>query len=210
MAHRSPNFFLKYGPSPASFRVIIAKRFTISITTDILTIKMGMSAPCWLGLSSRPGLTQRREGVQGRYAPLSLGYLQAGVVTMVPTAVDTMSSWCSVGFIEDDLVCNFEEQIKVRTEYRMNVNYKKSICDRTIFVESERVYNDKFRKKANSNYELTINFYRNKKQERRWRGSNPRSPDPDQWSEAKIRLKRGRVALCLSSVSLLYGSTFSG
>ena len=31
--------FLKYGPSPASFRVIIAKHFTISITTDILTIK---------------------------------------------------------------------------------------------------------------------------------------------------------------------------
>ena len=36
--------------------------------------------------------------------------------------------------------------------------YKFSIVQ--IFVESERVYNDnyKFRKKANSNYELTINF----------------------------------------------------
>ena len=30
---------------------------------------------------------------------------------MAPTAVDTMSSWCSVGFIKVGLVCNFEVQI---------------------------------------------------------------------------------------------------
>ena len=34
----SPKHFLKYGPSPASFRVIIAKLFTNSITTDVLSI----------------------------------------------------------------------------------------------------------------------------------------------------------------------------
>ena len=114
---------------------------------------MGMSAPCWLGLSSRPGFTQRREGVQGRYAPSSLGYLQAGVVTMVPTAVDTMSRWCSVGFIEDGLVCN----LKKVTDHRIVVKCTNFTIVQ-IFVERERVYNDKFRKKANSNYELTINF----------------------------------------------------
>ena len=56
--------------------------------------QLGISAPCWRGQSSHPGLTQQREGVQGRFAPMSLGYLQARVVTMAPTAVDTMSSWC--------------------------------------------------------------------------------------------------------------------
>ena len=53
--------------------------------------QLGMSTSCWLGLSSCPGLAQQQEGVKGRFGMLSLGYLQAGVVTMVPTAIDTMS-----------------------------------------------------------------------------------------------------------------------
>ena len=54
--------------------------------------------------------------------------------------------------------CNVEEQIKVRTEYRMkmsSVNYKKSICDRTIVTEIQKrgceILTIKFQKKANSN-----------------------------------------------------------
>ena len=77
--------------------------------------QLGISRPCWRGLSSSPGFVQQQDGVQGRFAPLSLGYLQAGVVTLAPTAVDTMSSWYSVGYIEDGLACNFEEQNRSRT-----------------------------------------------------------------------------------------------
>ena len=133
--------------------------------------QLAISAPCWLGVSSRPGLTQRQEGVQGRFAPPSLGYLQAGVVTMAPIAVDTMSSWCSVGFIEDDLVCNFEEQIKVRTEYRMKMSITRSqfVIEQFLLSKFERevarFLTVKFRKKANSNYELNL---------WRCRESNPR------------------------------------
>ena len=54
--------------------------------------ELGMSTSCCLGLSSHPGLTQVPKGVQGRFAPMSVGYLKAGVVTMAATAVDTMSS----------------------------------------------------------------------------------------------------------------------
>ena len=45
-----------------------------------------MYTPCWQGLSLRPRLTLRWEGVQGRFALSLLGYLQAGVVTMAPIA----------------------------------------------------------------------------------------------------------------------------
>ena len=53
--------------------------------------QLSISAPCSRGLSSRPGLTQQKEGIQSTHAPLLLGYLQAGVVTMAPTAVDKVS-----------------------------------------------------------------------------------------------------------------------
>ena len=117
---------------------IIAKLYyNHEYNNKLLTIDWGISVSCWLGLSSRPGLTQRREGVQGRYAPLSLGYLQAGVVTMAPTAVDTMSSWCSVRFIKVDLVCNLkrENSTKSRTVNR----FFRSIFLIGTIVESEKV-----------------------------------------------------------------------
>ena len=119
--------------------------------------QLAISAPCWLGVPSRPGLTQRQEGVQGRFAPPSLGYLQAGVVTMAPIAVDTMSSWCSVGFIKDDLVCNLKKQSqkqKQNTEYRMKCQF---LIEQFVVENSKerlREVFDKFRKKINSNYEL--------------------------------------------------------
>ena len=56
---------------------------------------------------------------------------------MAPTAVDTMSSWCSVRFIEVDLVCNFEEteQYKVKnSEQIFQVNFWIGTI-----VESEKV-----------------------------------------------------------------------
>ena len=53
---------------------------------------MSTSFMAKLGLSSRSGLTQQWEGVQGRFVPSSLGNLQAGVVNMTPTGVDTMTS----------------------------------------------------------------------------------------------------------------------
>ena len=83
---------------------------------------------------------------------------------MVPTAVGTMSNRCLVGFIQVGLVRNVEgvdrsqkSEVKFLRSQKLQ---QEQICDRTIFVESERVQNDndKFRKKANSNYELTINF----------------------------------------------------
>ena len=80
---------------------------------------------------------------------------------MVPTAVGTMSNRCLVGFIQVGLVRNVEgvdRSQKSEVKLRSQKLQQEQICDRTIFVESERVYNDKFRKKANSNYELTINF----------------------------------------------------
>ena len=59
--------------------------------------------------------------------------------------------------------CNVEEQIKVRTEYRMSgVNYKKSNEIEQLLSKFERevvrFLTIKFRKKANSNYELQIKF----------------------------------------------------
>ena len=55
------------------------------------------------------------------------------------------------------MVCNLKKVTDHRIVVKCTV-YKFTIVQ--IFVESERVYNDndKFRKKANSNYELTINF----------------------------------------------------
>ena len=67
----------------------------------------GISTSSWLGLSSHLadlGLSQQIEGVRGKSAPLFLGYLQSGDVTMTPTAGNTISSWCLVGFIKVGLV----------------------------------------------------------------------------------------------------------
>ena len=150
-------------------------------------------------MSSRPGLTQRREGVQGRCAPLSLGYLQAGVVTMAPTAVDTMSSWCSFRFIEVDLVCNFEEteQYKVKnSEQIFQVNFDRNNCRKWKGCE---ITNDKFRNKTNSNYELKLR--RDAAAGDRTRVLQIRNMKREKWQV------KGGVALYMSSVSLLYGST---
>ena len=53
------------------------------------------------------------------------------------------------------MVCNLKKVTDHRIVVKCTV-YKFTTVQ--IFVESERVYNDKFRKKANSNYKLTINF----------------------------------------------------
>ena len=79
-------------PTPPSFWIIIVKLFTNSINRPI-DDQLGISAPCRWGLSSRSRLNQQQEGVQGSFGPLSIGYLQAGVFAMAPTAVGLMSSW---------------------------------------------------------------------------------------------------------------------
>ena len=60
------------------------------------------------------------------------------------------------------MVCNFEEQIKVRTEYRMKMSITRSqfVIEQFLLSKFERevarFLTVKFRKKANSNYELNV------------------------------------------------------
>ena len=46
MVHNISANCFQYGPSLASFPIMIENLFKISIMTDILMIKFGMSAPC--------------------------------------------------------------------------------------------------------------------------------------------------------------------
>ena len=117
---------------------------------------------------------------------------------MVPTAVGTMSNRCLVGFIQVGLVRNVEgvdRSQKSEVKLRSQKLQQEQICDRTIFVESERVYNDndEFRKKANSNYELTNNFSERNKNA----GDGVRTHDLQiSEGEAKFRQKKGGGLLC--------------
>ena len=64
---------------------VTAKLFTNSITTNTLMIDWACPHLVDKACLQAPRLIQQWKGVQVRLAPLSIGYLPAGIVTMAPT-----------------------------------------------------------------------------------------------------------------------------
>ena len=92
----NPDSFLIWA-IPGLFLDLLLQSF---LQTQIQQTYWRSIGPVRVLLTSLPRLIQQSEGVQGRFATLWLGYLQAGEITMAPIADNAMSRWCSVNFIE--------------------------------------------------------------------------------------------------------------
>ena len=136
--------------------------------------------------TKRPSFIQQREGVQGGFAPLLLGYLQVGVVTMAQPASSRMV-WFAI--------LEKQNRSRSRTEYRTKCLLQEvKFCDRTICCLNLKLLRELKLKFGSKNAEA---------------GIKPTSLTWWEWNE-KRESKRGGLLTLEFHITPRPGSTFPG